>query len=90
MGFSGSYSEQEQREQDERDRQAHTERVGHIELGLAFMLDKELDLTCIGTGTDATWSFMENVLSPTPYGEFPSPADALAALGKANGDFYGL
>jgi hypothetical protein len=83
-------SEQEQREQNERDRQAQIERAGHIELGLAFMLDKNLSLTVLAGGGDASWSFEEDVLSPESYGEFPSPADALVALGKANGDYYGL
>lgn len=82
-------SEQEQRELDEQNRKAHTERVGYIELGLAFMLDKNLTLSCLG-GDEPEWSFEEDVLSPENYGEFPSPADALAALGKANGDYYGL
>lgn len=80
-------SEQEQREQEERDRQAHTERVGYIELGLAFMLDQELDLKNLD---GETWSFEESTINSPAYGHFPSPADALAALGKASGDIYGL
>lgn len=82
-------SEREQREQEERDRQAQLERTRYIELGLAFMLDKNLTLSCL-SGDEPEWSFEEDVLSPENYGEFPSPADALAALGKANGDYYGL
>jgi len=80
-------SEQEQREQFERDRQAHDERVRHLELGLAFMLDGELDLKNLD---GETWSFEDPTPFSPAYGKFPSPADALVALGKIGGDFRGL
>jgi hypothetical protein len=74
-------------DEEERNRQLHVERTNHIELGLAFMLDQELDLVAID---GEAWTFKENKVGSPSYGEFPSPADALAALGKRNGDIYGL
>jgi len=82
-------SEQEQREQEERDRQAHIERANHIELGLAFMLDQELSLSFLEATEEYAFEGGGTPFSES-YGHFPSPADALVALAKRNGDFHGL